>query len=50
MKGQHKTTFLTALITADLACFVLGGLNYGDQWSVAGVVGLFLFLLLLEVL
>lgn len=34
----------------DLLCFVRGGLNYGEYWSMAGVAGLITLLALIEVL
>ena len=50
MIQQQKTTILTLLGVADLTCFALGGLHYGDVWSGLGVLGLLLFLVLFEFL
>jgi len=50
MAQHRKTKILTLLGMADLACFALGGLHYGDVWSGLGVLGLLLFLVLFEFL
>lgn len=50
MTSQQKTTVLTIIGVADLACFALGNMSYGEVWSWMGVIGLLLFLLLFEVL
>ena len=50
MIRQHKTTILTLLGITDLLCFVLGGFNYGEYWSVVGVAGLIALLALIGVL
>jgi hypothetical protein len=47
---RQKTQLLAALGVADLACFALGGLHYGEIWSGMGVLGLLLFLALLQFL
>lgn len=49
MNAKKRTYLLTSLGVVDLACFALGGLfNYGDTWSMAGVAGLFVWLVLME--
>lgn len=50
MTLRQKTTVLTILGIADLTCFALGNMRYGEVWSLLGVIGLLLFLLLFEVL
>lgn len=50
MTRQRKTPVLIVLGTADLACFALGNMNYGEIWSWVGVMGLLLFLALFEFL
>lgn len=50
MTQQQKTKILTLLGVADLVCFALGGLHYGEVWSGLGVLGLLLFLALFEFL
>ena len=50
MTSRQKTTVLTIIGLADLTCFALGNMHYGEIWSWLGVVGLLLFLLLFEVL
>ncbi|MFB6274162.1 MAG: hypothetical protein ABEL51_14835 [Salinibacter sp.] len=47
---RQRTTVLIMLGVADLACFALGNMHYGETWSWLGVIGLLLFLLLFEVL
>ena len=47
---EQKTKILTVLGVADLACFALGGLHYGELWSGLGVLGLLLFLAVFELL
>lgn len=50
MAPRQRTTVLATIGVADLACFALGTMNYGEVWSWMGVIGLLLFLLLFEVL
>lgn len=50
MTQRQKTQTLILLGIADLLCFALGGLHYGEIWSGLGVLGLFLFLTLFEFL
>lgn len=50
MTQRQKTKVLALLGVADLACFALGRLHYGEIWSGLGVLGLLLFLALFEFL
>lgn len=50
MTQRQKTTVLTVLGAADLTCFALGNVHYGETWSWIGVLGLLLFLALFEFL
>lgn len=50
MTGKRRTPLLAALLIADLTCFALGGLGYGETWSFAGAVGLIVFLVCFELL
>ncbi len=50
MTQRRKTKLLVFLGVADLACFALGNMQYGDIWSGLGVVGLLLLLALFEYL
>lgn len=45
-----KTTILLALGSADLTCFALVNMHYGDVWGFAGVAGLILLLAAFEFL
>jgi hypothetical protein len=48
MTAQQRTALLTTVGLADLACFVLGSLHYGETWSMVGAIGLFVWLMLVE--
>lgn len=50
MTPRQKTTVLVIIGVADLTCFALGNMAYGEVWSWLGVIGLLLFLLLFEFL
>lgn len=50
MTQRRKTKLLVLVGGADLACFALGNMHYGETWSGLGVLGLFLFLALFEFL
>jgi hypothetical protein len=48
MKSSQRTILLTAAGLADLACFALGSLGYGEAWGAAGAMGLLAWLVLIE--
>jgi hypothetical protein len=48
MTTRQRTTLLTAAGLADLACFVIGGLGYGETWRMIGAIGLLVWLVLIE--
>ena len=50
MTQRRKIKLLVLVGGADLACFALGNMHYGETWSGLGVLGLFLFLALFEFL
>ena len=47
MATRQRTLLLAALGLADLTCFALRSLGYGDLWRTAGAAGLLLWLVLL---
>ncbi len=47
---SQKTKLLAFLGVADLTCFALGSMQYGEIWSGLGVAGLLLLLGLFEFL
>lgn len=50
MNRRKKATILVLLGAADLTCFALGGLEFGEIWSGLGVMGLLVLLALFEFL
>lgn len=50
MTRRQKTTILTVIGVADLACFVFANVGCGEIWNGLGVFGILLFLALFEFL
>jgi len=50
MNLQPRTLILAGVAAADLGCFALANLHYGEVWNGVGVFGLLLFLALFEML
>jgi hypothetical protein len=50
MKDRLRTPILATVAAADIACFVLANMHYGEVWNGVGVFGILLFLVLFELL
>lgn len=50
MTTRLRTPILLAVGAADLTCFALANMHYGEFWNGVGVCGILVFLALFEVL
>lgn len=50
MMNQLRTPILLTVGAADITCFTLANLHYGEFWNGVGVAGILVFLALFEIL